>query len=172
MVVSLARCITATVLAMTMCEAQPAAQTVARWEITPAAGIAVDGDLDGGMAAFGVSIGARTGRLIVAEAELLRISVSSSRHIDRFGGNVLIPARASGPRLFGLVGIGAGHFVRKQLREPDLVNTHLAFNFGGGVLIPVSPRISVRSDVRWLAFLAGDDAYHVTRVTAGTGFRF
>jgi hypothetical protein len=73
--------------------------------------------------------------------------VSSSRYIDWFCGNVLIPARASG--------------------------THLALNFGGGVLIPAWPRISVRADIRWPAFVAaGDDFYHVTHVTAGTAIGF
>jgi hypothetical protein len=168
-----------TLLSPAICQIQAAAQELPRWKLTPAAGIANDRSGNNVTNAIGISIGVRAGRLVVAEAELLRIhnllSHAQAPMLRAYwvGGNVLVPIRDSGWRPFAIAGIGVGHLMLRQPHWPDQMNTDVAFNIGGGIIIPVSPRMSVRTDVRWLALFDGyDDFYHVARITTGIGFGF
>jgi hypothetical protein len=174
---NLARCLALTVLALNICQAHAVAQSAPRWEITPAAGIANEGHWNGVTSALGLSMGIHAGPLIVAETDILRVTnlLSSpafgTLRADWFGGNVLIPVRGSGWRPFGLAGVGVGHILLRQTRVPDQTHTDVAFNLGGGLMIPVARRVSLRTDIRWLAIFDGyDDIYRITRITAGAAF--
>jgi opacity protein-like surface antigen len=166
-------------------QSSAAAQDVATWHVTPAAGIGAYRSWDVVTSAVGISVDVRVQPLIVAEVEFLRLDNLLSSNPDGdvlrafwIGGNVLIPLRRSGWRPFGLGGIGVGRLVFEQVVPPELSflarqsHTDVAFNAGGGVMIPVSPRVSVRTDLRWLALFDGDSVYNVTRLTAGVGLGF
>jgi Outer membrane protein beta-barrel domain len=170
-----------TSLTLTLCQL-PAAAQPARWELTGVAGIANERGWSDVTSAVGVSLGVRLGPAIVGEAEVLRVSNllpnQSSGTLTAYwlGGNVVVRLRNSGWRPFAVAGIGLGHVVLTQpdaLFFPVQANTDPAFNVGGGVMIPISRRMSVRTDLRWLALFDGyDDFYRITCLTAGVAVGF
>jgi hypothetical protein len=162
-----------TLLAMGAWPSPATAQEIPRWDVTAAGGIAWD-DLTN---AISLSIGAHIGRHVVVEAELLRIdnlfSSNSSTSLRAYwlGGNVVVTTGATGSRFFAVAGIGAGH-TTEEWNQGSAALTSMAFNFGGGMIVPVSRRVWVRGDFRVLILDGGGDPLYVKRLTAGVGFGF
>ena len=149
------------------------------WSITPMAGVAKYRDWADATSAVGVSVGYRVTRLLVAEADLLRISnlfpdrASGTLRAYWLGGNFIAYLRDGAWRPYAIGGVGLGRIVVKQDFFSDQTNTDVAFNLGGGLAIPVNRILAVRADLRWLAVADGnDDFYNLARLTAGVAVNF
>jgi hypothetical protein len=179
------------------------ATAAADWLLSPYVGLqfAPDTNLLVGFAGndeskftFGSSIGVLTDGMIGVEADIAfvpgffeSVSITQGSRIITVMGNVIVAAPLGatqyGLRPYFVGGAGLLHANGKSdFSLEDVIQSNvLGMNVGGGAIGPISPRSSLRFDVRYIRNLSSDDSQtfgggrlkiSFWRATAGLAFRF
>jgi Outer membrane protein beta-barrel domain len=79
-----------------------------------------------------------------------------------FMGSVVVPLHVTGAtswRPYGTAGLGVirASFLHTAPNQPDVHQNDLAFNFSGGVMYRLSPRVGFRGDLRYFRVVAYED---------------
>jgi hypothetical protein len=142
---------------------------------------------------FGSSIGILTDGVLGVEADVAFVPgffesalITQGSRIITIMGNVIVAAPLAatqyGLRPYAVAGAGLLHASGTSERLEDVVHSNvLGMNVGGGAIGPISPRSSLRFDVRYFRNLSSDDSQtfgggrlkiSFWRATAGLAFRF
>jgi hypothetical protein len=156
--------------AAALAQASPLPPAAPSFNVTAMTGLGIGHDTNPGFSlAAGVTPRKRAERDSVSvEVEFTRISDNPSKQVPAIVAisiNFLIPVKIRHVRAYGLAGLG-GYLLKSPYRTSEPDN---AYNFGGGVLLPLAGPAKLRIDYRYfnLAPLEGEYQTKLHRLFLG-----